>query len=421
MKKKNLLMTTIAIFGLATITVAQIPSYVPSNGLLGWWPFDGDANDESGNGNHGTVNGATLTTDRFGVENSAYSFNGSTNFIEISNSAVAAFGNQSFSCLAWFKSNATAAFNNSGTFVRYDNCVTNSGWGLGFGDYKVLGVEFPSTRVPNNVVSNSTYNTNQWILAIFVRDVTTMKDLLYIDGVLTAQTQFSEINQLSNTGSSFRFGSCAGFQFYLGILDDIGIWNRALSQQEITELYSGCQLAVSSQPLSQTVNINNNAQLSVTSSDPNATFQWQSDLGIGFQNLNNVGQYSGATNHTLTVSNATMSNNNQPFRCIISSGSCADTSDIAVLTVNNNVGINEISQDNLFSVFPNPTQSSINIKADIKLMGEVYTIYDNIGRVVLTGKLNTPNTTIELSNLSGGAYVFRIGENMKQVFSIIKE
>jgi hypothetical protein len=75
MKKKNLLLTAIAIFGLATITMAQtIPSYVPTNGLVGWWPFNGNANDESGNGNNGTVNGATLTTDRNGNSNTAYSF-----------------------------------------------------------------------------------------------------------------------------------------------------------------------------------------------------------------------------------------------------------------------------------------------------------------------------------------------------------
>ena len=48
MKKKNLLMTAIAIFGLATITMAQsVPSYVPTNGLVGWWPFNGNSNDES--------------------------------------------------------------------------------------------------------------------------------------------------------------------------------------------------------------------------------------------------------------------------------------------------------------------------------------------------------------------------------------
>ena len=79
MKKKNVLMTAIAIFGLTTITMAQIPTYVPSTGLVGWWPFTGNAIDSSGNGNDGTVNGATLTTDRNGGANQAYSFEPNSN------------------------------------------------------------------------------------------------------------------------------------------------------------------------------------------------------------------------------------------------------------------------------------------------------------------------------------------------------
>ena len=87
----------------------------------------------------------------------------------------------------------------------------------------------------------------------------------------------------------------------------------------------------------------------------------------------------------------------------------------------NTVGINEPLQGKLFSVFPNPAQSVITVKADSKLIGAVYSIYDNTGRVVLSGKLNSLNTTIELSNLSGGIYMFSVGENMKQTFKVIKE
>jgi hypothetical protein len=72
-------------------------------------------------------------------------------------------------------------------------------------------------------------------------------------------------------------------------------------------------------------------------------------------------------------------------------------------------------------VFPNPVQSVINVKAASKLIGSVYSIYDNSGRIVLTGKLNAENTIIELGNLSGGIYMFSVGENMKQTFKLIKE
>jgi hypothetical protein len=93
----------------------------------------------------------------------------------------------------------------------------------------------------------------------------------------------------------------------------------------------------------------------------------------------------------------------------------------AVLTINNNLGINETSQNNLFSLYPSPTQNIINVKADIKLIGEIYFIYDNKGRVVLTGKLNSLNTSIELGNLPGGIYMFSVGGNIKKKFNIIKQ
>lgn len=87
MKKKSLLITAIAIFGFVTITLAQtVPSYVPTSGLVGWWPFTGNANDSSGNGNNGTVTGATLTSDRFGNANASYFFDGINDWIQTNTS-----------------------------------------------------------------------------------------------------------------------------------------------------------------------------------------------------------------------------------------------------------------------------------------------------------------------------------------------
>ena len=71
---KNLLL--LGAFALSINAFGQVPNYVPTNGLVGWWGFNGNANDESVNGNDGVVNGATLTTDRFGNSNSAYDFDG---------------------------------------------------------------------------------------------------------------------------------------------------------------------------------------------------------------------------------------------------------------------------------------------------------------------------------------------------------
>jgi len=86
-------------------------------------------------------------------------------------------------------------------------------------------------------------------------------------------------------------------------------------------------------------------------------------------------------------------------------------------------GIEEPRQldENNIKIYPNPVKGVINIRADGKLIGSVYSIYDNTGRVVLTGKLKAEITTIELGNLSGGIYMFGVGENMKQAFKVIKE
>ena len=278
-------------------------------------------------------------------------------------------------------------------------------------------------------------NFNAWSHVVVVFDSTQLlnSDIIktYVNGEIISYSPGGIANTPMGNGTSLFIGrrnlDFSNFgDYFLGSVDDIGIWNRALDSCEIKDLYFAslgncCNIAVSTQPINQSVNISNNAQFTTASSDPLSAYQWQTDLGVGFQNLNSVGQYSGTTNDTLTIANTTLSNNNQPFRCIISSGSCTDTSNVAILSVNNNVGINEFTQDNLFSVFPNPAQSVINVKADSKLIGSAYTIYDNTGKVVLTGKLNSQNTTIELGNLSGGIYMFSVGENMKQTFKVIKE
>jgi hypothetical protein len=412
MKKRRLLLSVVAALGFTTTTIAQVPSYVPTNGLVGWWPFNSNANDESGNGNNGTVNGVTLTNDRFGNPNSAYSFDGVDDQIEVINSSSLNFGvNPTFTLSFWL--------NKSNTLSGGVICKAVPSNGFGWNGWNFINDDF-QTGYPclnNNIVIAQ----NVWEFILLIVDNGTIYK--YVNNQFFGQHTCQQIttNSISTTQNMYLGVDRDIANYLLGQLDDIGIWNRALTQQEITDLYNGCQLSVNTQPTNQTVNINNNAQFVVSSSDPGATYQWQTDLGVGFQNLNNVGQYSGTTTNTLNVSNVTMSNNNQPFRCIISSGSCTDTSNVAVLTVNNNVGINEVSQSNLFSVYPNPAKSQINVKADAQLLGSIYTVYDNTGKLVLSGKIISENTTIELGNLSGGIYMFSVGENMKQTFKVIKE
>ena len=85
------------------------------------------------------------------------------------------------------------------------------------------------------------------------------------------------------------------------------------------------------------------------------------------------------------------------------------------------LGINELNSNNLFSVFPNPAQNFINVKADIKLLGASYEVYDNSGKTILKGRITSEETIIDLGNLAEGFYLFCVGENLKQSLKVIKE
>ena len=331
-------------------------------------------------------------------------------------------------------------------------------------NFRIINDMF-SGEIGNSSVVFQYPSDTLWHHIAFVRDISQLSLLLFIDGSLVNSSvdnsstinnnnsmvcigarnngigiyeewkgglkliRVSDINRYSNsfvpdvnyTSDNNTLGFWPLNEGSGNIANDLSINSHNGSISNSIWLYNLIPSTISTQPNNQTININNNTQFSAGSSESTATYQWQTDLGVGFQNLNSVGQYSGTANDTLTVSNVALSNNNQPFRCIINSGTCSDTSNFAVLTVNNNLGIYETLQGNLFSVYPNPSQSIVNVKADIKLMGEVYTIYDNTGKIVLNGKLNSQNTTIELGNLSGGIYMLSVGENLNKLFKVIKE
>jgi len=101
-------------------------------------------------------------------------------------------------------------------------------------------------------------------------------------------------------------------------------------------------------------------------------------------------------------------------------GNHGGSTDYWIVKLSPSVGVNEVNEFNEFNVYPNPTSSQITLKVNTNLVGAVYTIYDNMGKVVMSGKINNEHTIIELDNLSNGIYLFSIGENSKQTFKVIK-
>jgi hypothetical protein len=74
-----------------------------------------------------------------------------------------------------------------------------------------------------------------------------------------------------------------------------------------------------------------------------------------------------------------------------------------------------------FEFYPNPTTNQIIINVEKQLLGSVYIIYDNTGKAILTGKILSEQSVIDLVDLSKGIYLLSIGENLDRTFKVIKE
>jgi hypothetical protein len=208
-------------------------------GAIGCWHFDGDAKDSSGNANNGTVNGATLTTDRFGNLNSAYSFDGINDYIEINNNSSLDFGYQNFSIGFWIKLPQThqqleiiskRSFCSAGPFfdVRVKPSDEES-LNLEISDNILAG--FPASEE----VFTQTSNDGEWHFITFTREGNKMKS--YIDNNFTGEKVLARNYNVSNNASlKIGNGPCVNAdstKFLNGSIDDIRIYNRALSADEI--------------------------------------------------------------------------------------------------------------------------------------------------------------------------------------------
>ncbi|MCG8306670.1 MAG: hypothetical protein MI975_04705 [Cytophagales bacterium] len=224
-----------------------------TNGLVGYWPFNGDANDESGNGNNGVVQGATLVTDKFGNANSAYEFDGVDDLIYINDNDLFSFTNGThdlpFTMSAWVKMTSASKFR---IFSKFDNIngIDNLDYTFTFdSEGKLRLALFDST--PNDRIDLYTTDSyysfeNEWHhVAVTYDGSSTVNGIkLYIDGQVVIQTaQFSQgtYGSMSNTNAKQYIGfdkySLAN-NYANGAIDNIGIYNRTLDGNEIQVLYS---------------------------------------------------------------------------------------------------------------------------------------------------------------------------------------
>ncbi|MDZ4758211.1 MAG: T9SS type A sorting domain-containing protein [Bacteroidota bacterium] len=184
----------------------------------------------------------------------------------------------------------------------------------------------------------------------------------------------------------------------------------------IVTLKVNCKLAITMQPSSQSIIVGSNAQYIVSALSQTASYQWQENTGASFSNLTNGGQYAGVSNDTLTISNATLSQNSYNYRCIASEAGCIDTSNAALLTVKKNSGVSSIINDNGFDIFPNPSNGNFTIIYASSLQKETLTIYNTLGEQVYNSVWNNETQrTIDLSYLAKGIYFIRLGEDTRRI------
>ena len=235
-------------------SIAQVPSNVPTNGLVSYWPFNGDANDESGNGNHLITNGApSFTSNASSNINSAALFPNGNDYYTTPTSSWSLINNFSNGTVSfWVNINSAYVSNhyfgigNSFIVKQKHGCCADLFFGMLDGTTKLrFGVHnsFPNST---DLIGNTSLIPNNWYHVVGTWDGVTVK--LYVNGVID-NTLTSNVGMSNMTNPSFfSIGSCAyggnGSTNFpsgtYGALDDIGIWNRALTQQEITDLYNSC-------------------------------------------------------------------------------------------------------------------------------------------------------------------------------------
>ncbi|MFC1618924.1 FG-GAP-like repeat-containing protein [Candidatus Neomarinimicrobiota bacterium] len=246
------------------LSAAEINSLYHEKGwdpdLLVHYPFNGNANDESGNGNNGTVNGATQTTDRFGNASSAYSFDGVDDYIYTPVRPVSG----ALTISLWMKSNSSVAF--SGLVLSHDG-IKKTGLLLN-NPATQLRFTLQTTAAQNAVVAaDQNYLDDAWHHVVGSYDGTEL--VLLIDNVVRGTVALTGDVDL---GDNFQISRDDAFadRYYSGIIDDIRIYNRALSEAEVEALYheGGWDIPppeiVSTSPTQNALNVAQNAGISVT-------------------------------------------------------------------------------------------------------------------------------------------------------------
>lgn len=240
--KKNLLIISVLIW----LTPNLIFSQVITNGLIGYWPFSGNANDLISN-NNGNI-GAASSADKYGNSNSAYSFDGVDDGISIPYNSILDMALNDMSFSMWVKAETVQPNTPAGLIYHGATNDVTSGYWMRIEKTTGLATYYlgnGTTRITGSSTISVLDNTWHHIVYTFDRDGL---GIIYIDGQNRTTNGGYSISSFSsnNLAQSTLPVYFAYKSYFKGSMDEIMIFNRVLTPAEVQMLYSSHSLTVTS-------------------------------------------------------------------------------------------------------------------------------------------------------------------------------
>ncbi|MBZ0142481.1 MAG: LamG domain-containing protein, partial [Rhodocyclaceae bacterium] len=238
--------STIIIICYLYCTTGVMAQQIPVNGLVAHWPFTGNVNDVHGT-HHGNPSNITPAQGKMGMNNTAYTFNHANATIgipyqsdmNVNNISICAIfkpiGFYTNTCQGNFiLSRGTQGTSNGSYILEYFDNTYNS-CSVADTNYYVMAGSVGSSTPPGNSWQTTTrIHTNNWYCTIFTYDGSNIK--IYVNGVLTTTVPYT-LSISSSTDSicigKYPWGGTTFPYNFIGVLDDIAIYNRALTATEV--------------------------------------------------------------------------------------------------------------------------------------------------------------------------------------------
>lgn len=243
MKKTTLFLALIS-FALSTFSQINL-----ENGLVAFFPFTGNTADSSSFSNNGDIYGATLTADRYGNENSAYYFDGIDDYIEVIADANLSASTTELSISVWLKIDNYDESENKEAYILdksvYDS--NSSDWGVKYYDkdqnpsteeLRFCGPLFtpPGTNTSIGYWSTTSPQEDEWYHVVINYDLNDSQEI-FINGVSESSVGSTPSTFWENNASLIIGKAANNSSYFNGTIDEIRIYNRILTQEEILFLY----------------------------------------------------------------------------------------------------------------------------------------------------------------------------------------